>query len=82
MAEKTENHISHEALFWRMAAQDDEEALKILFFDFYPSLCVFAERYVFGREVARDIVQDSFFKIWENRKKILITTFCRKLRKP
>ena len=61
-------------LFLRIAVKDDEEAFKTMFFEFYPSLCVFAERYIDSADTCRDIVQDAFFKIWKNRKQIEIKT--------
>ena len=63
-----------ELLFRKVAFQDDEQAFKVLFLEFYPSLCVFASRYVIQEETARDIVQDVFFKIWEKRKSMFINT--------
>lgn len=69
------NTIDH--LFWRIALKDDEGAFRTLFFDFFPSLCVFAHRYVDDWETCEDIVQDTFFKIWKNRKNIEINTSCR-----
>lgn len=65
---------SLEHLFWRMTVKDDEDALKTIFFEFYPSLCVFAGHYVHCSETCRDIVQETFFRIWKNRKKIEINT--------
>ncbi|MCE5177930.1 MAG: RNA polymerase sigma-70 factor [Porphyromonadaceae bacterium] len=61
-------------LFRRVSFRDDQEAFKELFFDFYPSLCVFAQRYISSPETCEDIVQDTFFHIWKNRKKIEITS--------
>lgn len=61
-------------LFWKIALKDDEEAFRSLFFDFFPSLCVFAHRYIERWEVCEDIVQDTFFKIWKNRKRMVINT--------
>lgn len=66
------NTIDH--LFWRIALKDDEKAFQTLFFEFFPSLCVFAHRYVDDWETCEDIVQDTFFKIWKNRKNIEINT--------
>ncbi|SCD18968.1 RNA polymerase sigma-70 factor [Proteiniphilum saccharofermentans] len=63
-----------ENLFRRIAFQDDQEAFKELFFDFYPALCVFAQRYISSPEACEDIVQDTFFHLWKNRKKIEITS--------
>ncbi len=57
-----------------MAFHDDQEAFKELFFDFYPALCVFAQRYISSPEACEDIVQDTFFHLWKNRKKIEISS--------
>lgn len=65
---------SLETLFWQIATKDDTEALKKIFFEFYPALCVFAERYINCSETCRDIVQETFFKIWKNRKQIEISS--------
>lgn len=66
-------------LFRRIAFHDDEGAFKELFFDFYPSLCVFAQRYISSPETCEDIVQDTFFHLWKNRKKIEVTSSFRNL---
>lgn len=63
-----------EKLFRKVAFQDDEQAFRELFLEFYPALCVFAMRHIKQEETARDIVQDVFFKIWKNRKSIYIDT--------
>jgi RNA polymerase sigma-70 factor (ECF subfamily) len=65
-----EKDAIYENLFRKAAFQDDEEAFRQLFLEFYPALCVFAMRSVYHEEEARDIVQDVFFKIWKNRKSI------------
>jgi len=60
-------------LFHRIALKDDEEAFRILFVEFFSSLCVFAHRYIESWETCEDIVQDTFFKVWKNRKNIEIS---------
>lgn len=66
-------------LFRKIAFEDDRKAFQELFFDFYPSLCVFAQRYIASPEACEDIVQDTFFHLWKNRKKIEITASFRNL---
>lgn len=66
--------LSVDALLWRIAMQDDEEAFRLLFEGFFPPLTLFAHRYVSDLETSEDIVQDTFLKIWKNRKKLVITT--------
>ena len=74
----TEN-VSLHSLFRRIAFNDDQEAFKELFFDFYPSLCVFAGRYISSPETCEDIVQETFYSLWKNRKKIEVTSSFRNL---
>lgn len=69
--------LSVDALFWKIALKDDEEAFRILFYNYFPSLCVFAGRYVDDKESCEDIVQDTFLKIWKKRKSLEINTSAR-----
>lgn len=57
-------NLSPDDLFRKIAFNDDQQAFKELFFDFYPSLCVFAGRYVDSPETCEDIVQDTFFHVF------------------
>lgn len=52
----------------------NEEAFKILFQNYYASLCYFANQYVKEDHAAEEIVQEVFLKIWEKRKIIKIET--------
>lgn len=73
------DNISLHSLFRRIAFYDDQEAFKELFYDFYPSLCVFAQRYISSPETCEDIVQETFYNLWKNRKKTEITSSFRNL---
>ena len=53
--------------------QGDEEAFKILYEEFFHALLAIACKYV-ESEVAKDIVQDTFFKLWTTPHKFLVTT--------
>ncbi|MDR0393821.1 MAG: RNA polymerase sigma-70 factor [Tannerella sp.] len=70
---KTGNRNEIDQLLWRVALKDDEDAFRSIFLDFFPSLCVFAHRYIESWETCEDIVQDTFFKVWKNRKNIEIS---------
>lgn len=59
-----------ENLFRKVALEDDRKAFKELFFEFYPALCIVAARFTDSDETAEDIVQETFFKLWKNRKNI------------
>jgi RNA polymerase sigma-70 factor (ECF subfamily) len=45
----------------------DEGALAAIFHAYATRLCAFAYRYVESRDVAADLVQDVFLKVWQNR---------------
>ncbi len=66
-------------LFWKVSLNDDKEAFNELFFEFYPSLCIYARRFITSQETCEDIVQDTFFDIWKNRKRINIHSSFRSL---
>lgn len=51
-----------------------EKAYEQLFFDYYPQLTVFAKKYVQDIEMAKEIVQTIFIRIFEKRKSIIIET--------
>ncbi|WP_297094812.1 RNA polymerase sigma-70 factor [uncultured Draconibacterium sp.] len=52
----------------------DEGTYISLFEEYYVGLCAYSRRYVGRKDIAEDIVSETFFKIWENRKKLEITS--------
>jgi RNA polymerase sigma-70 factor, ECF subfamily len=48
----------------------DEQAFELLYRKFYVRLCAFANKFLNDPEVAQEIVQDVFAKIWEGREEI------------
>lgn len=66
------NKNFYETLYLKIVFEDDHEAFKKLFFEFYPSLCVFAGRYISSSETCEDVVQEVFLNIWKNRKSLNI----------
>lgn len=54
--------------------QDNEFAFEQFFYKYYASLCLFAFQFLRDREVAEEIVQDVFVRIWAKRKKMEIST--------
>lgn len=52
----------------------DEEMYISLFRTYYIPLCAYSRRYVGRKDVAEEIVSDTFLKIWENRASIQINT--------
>ncbi|WP_423129939.1 RNA polymerase sigma-70 factor [Gaoshiqia sp. Z1-71] len=48
----------------------DRNAFTLLFEYYYTGLVVFADRYLHDTELAEDIVQSAFVRLWENRQAI------------
>jgi RNA polymerase sigma-70 factor (ECF subfamily) len=59
-----------DTLLWKVSANDDPDAFRILFEQFYAPLCLYAGKYVDDRPAREDIVQDVFSTVWEKRKYI------------
>lgn len=66
-----------EFLLWKTVVNDDEKAFSKLFELFYPPLSVYAKRYIEEQAIREDLVQDVFAALWEDRKKLSITTSVR-----
>lgn len=52
----------------------DQNAWISLFEEYYAGLCAYSRRYVGRKDIAEEIVSETFFKIWENRKTLEIHT--------
>lgn len=53
------------------------EAYRLLYAQFYTPLCTYAQRYTSCAATAEDSVQEVFFRIWRDRDKLNITTSLR-----
>lgn len=53
---------------------DNELAFEQLFYKYYASLCLFTFQFSHDREIAEEIVQEIFVKIWAKRKTLQIKT--------
>lgn len=62
----------YDELFRKVAIKDDESAFGTLFYQFFTPLCAYAMRYVPNREDCEDVVQETFLKLWKNRKSLEI----------
>ncbi len=51
----------------------DEETYISLFREYYVSLCAYSRRYVGRKDIAEEIVSETFLKIWETRETLQIT---------
>jgi RNA polymerase sigma-70 factor (family 1) len=65
---------SLDSLFVRVMEGDDYAAFEKIFKCSYKSLCAFASQIIRSRELAEEIVDDVFYNLWKNRKKIQINT--------
>ena len=63
--------LTDKAIFLKIR-NDDNVAFRQLFHYYYQSLYLFALKFI-DEESAKDMVQDCFFDLWKNRKKIEIT---------
>jgi RNA polymerase sigma-70 factor, ECF subfamily len=68
---KAVDRIDH--LFQRVR-NDDYTAFEIIFKNSYRSLCSYSNQLVISPELAEEIVDDVFCSLWNNRKKINITS--------
>ena len=68
------NKISDETLFINIK-ESNVLAFDTLFARYYKNLCYYSNKIVSNGEIAEDIVQELFIKIWETREKILIEKF-------
>lgn len=69
--EKNNRHIIESHLV-REIRNGNEQAYEELFFEYYYQLCRFAVKITKCNELARDAVQEVFFRIWENRESLNI----------
>jgi RNA polymerase sigma-70 factor (ECF subfamily) len=53
--------------------EGDKAAFERLFHKYYARLCVFSNSYVKSIDTSRDVVQDVYIKIWDNRENFFIT---------
>ncbi|WP_372932475.1 RNA polymerase sigma-70 factor [Mariniphaga sediminis] len=58
------------ALFKRIAENDDQDAFKTLFYQYYDVLCNYAFRFLQNKNSAEEAVSEVFVKIWMKRKEI------------
>ncbi|MFV0378160.1 MAG: RNA polymerase sigma-70 factor [Mangrovibacterium sp.] len=68
--DKSRNDTNKSTLLFRQFKQGDPKALEELFYRTFPRLFDFANRITKDRQVAEDIVQDVFIKIWEKKERI------------
>lgn len=73
MLNKTDEKARELELFRRMK-EGQNSAFEYFFERYYQGLCVYALKIVNSESVSKDIVQDFFVALWENRKTLAITS--------
>ena len=59
-----------EKIIIRELQKGNREVLESLYKDYYPGLVMFAEGFVFDRNVCQDIVQNLFVQLWEKSREL------------
>lgn len=67
------NPSEEKEIFGRIK-KNDEKAFETLFHFYYGKLCAFAAKTVADNDIAEEIVQDFFVKLWEKRETIFVET--------
>ena len=62
---------------WSRVQDDDPKAFEALFRKYFYTLCLLSKRYTRDMTTSREVVQDLFVHIWENRKNIKISSSLR-----
>ncbi len=60
-----ENELNTELI--KLIKKGDEKAFRIVFNSYFPRLLAFSKEYVNDGEVAKNLVQESFLRLWEKR---------------
>lgn len=63
---QSNNHI------WQKIQEGDEKSFESLYHMYYASLCFYASQLIQNTETAKELVQDVFLKIWQNRSQLTI----------
>ncbi|MCG8412455.1 MAG: RNA polymerase sigma-70 factor [Bacteroidales bacterium] len=66
--------MNYNSIFINQLKKKDQKSFERLYLDFFPSLVVFAQKYIPDQEISEDIVQEVFIKLWDNASKIDIHT--------
>jgi RNA polymerase sigma-70 factor (family 1) len=59
--------MNEDSLIFERIRADDKNAFEVLFKKYYASFCVVAYRYIEDKDVAKDIAQEVFIKLWDKR---------------
>lgn len=60
----------NDSTLWNKLKHGDVQSFELIFKIYYPQLCLFANKYTKDFELAREVVQDMFVYVWENKDKL------------
>jgi RNA polymerase sigma-70 factor (ECF subfamily) len=63
-----------DALYLKGLKEGDRIVFEQLFREFYPLLCIYARRYTVSKDMAEEVVQDFFCKLWDKHEEIQVNT--------
>jgi RNA polymerase sigma-70 factor (ECF subfamily) len=63
-----------DALYLKGLKEGDRVVFEQLFREFYPILCIYARRYTSDKDMAEEVVQDFFCKLWDKHEEIQVNT--------
>lgn len=63
--------MDDDAKYVRQLCKGDQNAFEILFLKYQPKVIAFLAGFLHDSDAAHDMAQDIFFKIWQNRSKLL-----------
>lgn len=66
--------LVHEKVLLEGLKEGNEKIFDYIFHYYYSGLVVFAQKYIPDSDVAKDIVQALFVKLWTNREKLVINS--------
>lgn len=70
MSTSKDERVIKENNWVRLVNKGEKKAFEAMYKSYFPQLCQFALRYASSRKVSEDIVQNVFYSIWKNRKRL------------
>ena len=64
----------NEILLLKRIKKGDDKAFETIFREYYSALCFYAKKFTLQADIAEEIVQNIFFKLWEMRVELKIHT--------
>lgn len=59
--------MANDVFIWNKLKTGDKQSYELIFKMYYPQLCLFANKFTKDFDLAREVVQDLFVYLWENK---------------